>query len=136
MEPREAGAEAAERAEAAGRRTKEIADRLTRLAQGRRSEHSDVDVAAQHAREARERAETSFERSLAGHERAARSHDRAAAVHEEAAVRGIGDVAEHERRAVQHRRDAVADREEAAYERERHGGGLDGGPSSTGGGAG
>jgi hypothetical protein len=119
MEPRDAAADAAERAEAAGRRTREIADRLTRLAQGRRSEISDVALAQQHAEEARERAQASMERSAAGHERAARSHERAAAAHEEAARRGIGDVAEHERHARAHRDGALADLHEAASDRER-----------------
>jgi len=103
MQSQDPGAEAAERAAAAGRRTKEIADRLTRLAEGRRSETSDVEHAQEHAGEARKRAQESFRRAMAGHERAARSHERAAQAHEEAARRGIGDPAEHERQAEQHR---------------------------------
>jgi len=119
MDPRDAGTEAAERAEFAGRRTKEIAERLTRLTADQRPDPGDVRIAQQHAEEARQRAEESLRRAIAGHERAARSHERAAEVHEQAARRGIGDVAEHERRAELHRRGAQADHHEAAHDR-RH----------------
>ncbi|MGR7023076.1 hypothetical protein [Geodermatophilus sp. URMC 62] len=121
MDPRDAGADAAERAESAGRRTQEIAERLTRLATERRSGTGDVGIAQQHAEEARQRAEESLRKAIAGHERAAHSHERAAEVHEQAARRGLGDVAEHERRAEQHRRDARADHDEAVLDRERAG---------------
>jgi hypothetical protein len=119
VEPRDAAADAAERAEAAGRRTREIAERLTRLAQGRAPDGADVQRALRSAEEARHRAVRSFERSISGHERAAQSHERAAAAHEEAARRGIGDRAEHERRAQEHRLGALADMQEAAADRAR-----------------
>ena len=118
MDPREAAAEAATRADAAGRRTKEIADRLTKLASGRQSEPVDVRLAEERADEARQRAEASLERAITGHERAAESHERTAEAHEQAASRGVGNVREHRSRAAQHRRYAQADRDEAAHDRE------------------
>lgn len=119
MEPRDAAADAAERAEAAGRRTREIADRLTRLAQGQRPDLSDVQLARKNADEALQRAQDSLERSVAGHERAALSHQRAAEAHEEAVRRGIGDAADHEQRARAHRQDALADLRDAASDKRR-----------------
>ena len=120
MEPQDAGAAAAARAEAAGRRTKEIADRLTRLAGGHGTELADLKTAQQRADEAQERARQSLDRAIIGHERAARSHERTADVHDEARRRGLGDAAEHAERAEQHRRDAAADRAEGALDRARH----------------
>jgi hypothetical protein len=120
MEPQDAGAAAAARAEAAGRRTHEIADRLTRLAGGQLSSAADLQAAQQRADEAQERAQQSLDRAAVGHERAARSHERTAEVHDEARRLGLGDAVEHARRAEQHRRDAAADREEAALDRARH----------------
>jgi hypothetical protein len=119
MEPQNAGAAAAARAEAAGRRTKEIAERLARLAGGHPSDPADLRAARQRAEEAQERAQQSLDRAVAGHERAARSHDHTAEVHDEARRRGLGDAAEHGRRADQHRRDAEADRQEAVLDRAR-----------------
>ena len=119
MEPQDAAAAAAIRAEAAGRRTQEIANRLTRLAGGHLSSTADLQAAQQRADEAQERAQESLDRAVDGHERAARSHERTAEVHDEARRRGLGDTAEHARRAEQHRRDAAADREEAALDRAR-----------------
>jgi hypothetical protein len=113
MDARDAGAEAAERADAAGRRTKEIADRLTRLATGERTAVADVQVAQERAEEARLRARESVDRARLGHERAARSHERTAEAHDQAARRGVGDAADHTRLAEQHRRDAAADHAEA-----------------------
>jgi colicin import membrane protein len=119
VEPRDAGAAAAARAEAAGRRTKEIADRLTRLAAGKASNSADLQAALQRADEAQDRAQHSLDRAVRGHERAALSHDRTAAVHDEALRLGLGDAAEHVLRAEEHRRGAAADREEAALDRAR-----------------
>ena len=119
MEPRDAAAAAADRAKAAGRRTREIAQRLTRLAGGHRPDLSDLVTAQQRADEARERADQSLDRAAAGHERAALSHDRTAEVHDEARRRGLGDAGEHARQAQQHRRDAAADRQGAVADRER-----------------
>lgn len=119
MKPQDAADAAAARAEAAGRRTREIADRLARLASGHLPDGSDLLTAQQHADEAQERADRSLDRAVAGHERAARSHERTAAVHDEARRRGLGDAGEHVRRAEQHRRDAAADRQEAVLDRAR-----------------
>jgi hypothetical protein len=119
MESQDAGAAAAARAEAAGRRTKEIADRLTRLAGGHAPDSADVRAAQQRADEAQERAQESLDRAVMGHERAARSHEHTAQVHDAARRRGLGDAAEHARRAEQHRRDAAADWQEAALDRAR-----------------
>jgi colicin import membrane protein len=121
VEPQDAGAAAAARAEAAGRRTQEIADRLTRLATGQASDAADLQAAQQRADEAQDRAQRSLDRAVRGHERAALSHERTAAVHDEALRLGLGDAAEHRLRAEEHRRDAAADREEAALDRARLG---------------
>jgi hypothetical protein len=110
---------AAERADTAKQRVKEIADRITRLAGGHRPDRADLLSAQKRAGEAQERAERSLERAVAGHERAALSHERTADVHDEAQRRGLGDPSEHARLAAQHRRDAVADRQEAAADQER-----------------
>lgn len=115
----DAAAEASARADAASRRTREVADRLTRLAQGRRSGLSDVQLAQERASEAARRAQESLQRSIEGHVRAARSHERAAEAHEEAVRRRVGDVAEHARRAQMHREGAVADLHEAESDRRR-----------------
>src|SRR5205085_8747847 len=64
MQPLDAAADAGERAEAAERRTKEIADRLTRLAGGHRTDRADLLTAQQRADEARERAERSLDRAV------------------------------------------------------------------------
>jgi hypothetical protein len=119
MESEDAAAAAAARAEAAGRRTQEIADRLARLAGGHASDRADLRAAKQRADEAQDRAQQSLDRAVLGHERAARSHERTAAVHDEARRRGLGDTAEHALLAEQHRRDAAADRQEAAVDRAR-----------------
>jgi hypothetical protein len=119
VETWDAAAKAAARADAASRRTREIADRLTRLAQGRRPGLSDVQLAQERADEAARRAQESLQRSIDGHERAARSHERAAEAHEEAVRRRVGDAAEHARRARTHRDGAVADLQEAESDRRR-----------------
>jgi hypothetical protein len=119
MDPQEAAAAAADRANDAQRRTREIADRLTRLASGRRSDAADVHAAYENAELARSRAEESFQRAMAGHERAAESHERAAQAHEEALRRGIGNAEQHRSSANRHRQSAQADREEALLDRER-----------------
>lgn len=119
MESQDAAAAAAVRAEAAGRRTQEIADRLTRLAGGQAPDRADLQAAQQRADDAQDRARESLDRAVIGHERAARSHERTAAAHDEARRRGLGDAAEHALRAEQHRRDAAADRQEAALDRAR-----------------
>ncbi|SOD97738.1 hypothetical protein [Blastococcus haudaquaticus] len=119
MEPQDAREAAEARAEAAGRRTREISDRLTRLAEGQRPSETDLKDAQQRADDAQERAKKSLDRAVIGHERAALSHERTAAVHDEARRRGFGDAAEHARLAEQHRRDAAADREGAAADRAR-----------------
>jgi hypothetical protein len=117
----EEGAAAAVRAEAAGRRAREIADRLIRLAGEHGGEPTDLRAAQQRAAEAQERALDSLDRAVAGHERAARSHERTAAVHDEARRRGLGDAAQHAAQAARHRRDAEADWQEAALDRSRSG---------------
>ena len=119
MEPHDAGAAAAARAEAAGRRTQEIVHRLARLAEGQAPDSADLQAAQQRADEAQDRAHDSLDRAVAGHERAARSHERTAAVHDEALRRGLGDAAEHALRAQEHRRGAMADRQEADLDRAR-----------------
>ena len=124
MEPQDATAAAAARAEAAGRRTQEIADRLTRLAAGRAADTADLQAARQRADEALDRAHQSLDRAVLGHERAALSHERTAAVHDEAVRRGLGDSAAHALRAEEHRRYAAADRAEAELDRAR----LEGAP--------
>jgi hypothetical protein len=90
------GQKAAARAEQAGRRTRELAARLARLAE----EHSSADD----VRLAQERATEAVASARRAHERAA-------------AGRGSGDPEEHRRRADTHRRDAAADREHAAADR-------------------
>jgi len=55
---------------------------------------------------------------MPGQEGAADGHDRRAGVHEEPPRRGVGDAAEHARRAEQHRREALADRHEADLHRD------------------
>lgn len=119
MESQDAGAAAAARAEAAGRRNQEIGDRLSRLADGHAPDRADLQAAQQRADEAQDRARESLDRAVIGHERAARSHERTASVHDEARRRGLGDAAEHAQRAEQHRRDAAADRQDAASDRAR-----------------
>jgi colicin import membrane protein len=119
VEPRDAGAAAAARADAAGRRTQEIADRLTRLAAGQASNSADLQAAQQRADEAQDRAQHSLGRAVRSHERAALSHERTAAAHDQALRLGLGDAAEHVLRAQEHRRDAAADRDEAAVDRAR-----------------
>jgi hypothetical protein len=82
MEPLDAAAAAAGRADDATRRTQEIADRLTRLAAGKETDNIDVRDAQEHADQARNRARESLNRAAAGHERAALSHDCTAEAHE------------------------------------------------------
>src|SRR4051794_20433306 len=80
MEPQNAGAAAAARAEAAGRRTKEIAERLARLAGGHPSDPADLRAARQRAGEAQEPTEHTHDHAVAGDEEAAGRHHRTTAM--------------------------------------------------------
>lgn len=116
MEPEDAGDRAAERAASAGRRTRELSDRLARLTAGHQPDADSVLEAQAQAEVAAERARESLERARAGHQRAARTHDRTAELHEAAARAGVGDAEDHRSRAADHRAAAEEDRRAAASE--------------------
>jgi DNA-binding helix-hairpin-helix protein with protein kinase domain len=108
-EPNDASGLAAERAESAGRRARELGERLTRLAAGHGSDDVDLDEARDRAQQAAVHARVSRERARAGHERAAQTHERTAQVHERAALSDADHREAHLRAADEHRQAAVAD---------------------------
>lgn len=116
MEPEDARQRAAERAASAGRRTRELSDRLLRLTAGQQPDADSVREAQAQAEVAAERARESLERARVGHERAAHTHDRTAELHEAAARAGVGDAEDHRSRAADHRHAAEEDRRAAANE--------------------
>jgi hypothetical protein len=116
MDPEDPGQRAAERAASAGRRTRELSERLTRLAAGQPSDVHTLREAQEQAEMAVERARVAAERAQLGHERAARTHERTAERHESAARLGSGDVGGHRDRAAHHRQAAEEDRRAAEHE--------------------
>jgi hypothetical protein len=115
--PEDTGRRAADRAAAAGRRARELSDRLARLAAGQQPDVDSVREARAQAEAAAERARESLEHARAGHVRAARAHQRTAELHESAARDGVGDAEEHRGRAAGHRLAAAEDERAAEDDR-------------------
>ncbi|WP_336027243.1 hypothetical protein [Geodermatophilus sp. FMUSA9-8] len=109
------GSRAAERAESAGRRTRELSERLTRLASGWPSSEDDVRAAHEAAEQSATHSEEAHQRAAARHEQAAQAHEAAARLHDDAADMGVGDPDRHRRQAAGHREGAAADREAAGH---------------------
>jgi hypothetical protein len=109
-EARDRAAGASQRREELARRSRALAERLTRLRAGEPTRLEDAMLAVEaekaelwFAAIARDRAAEAMRLSAAAHDRAAAAHERAAAAH-------AGDEADHRAQAARHRRLAAEDR--------------------------